>query len=467
MKRKIAFILILALSLTVVSSCAENEVSLMNFIPTEEFSLDLNNKVVTIGMESNSDDDMPSIFEHAENTVMYDSILKRLEQLGDKYNCSIEITPSGYGKDMITNMMTLAATGDPTVDIVFGHNSNIMGHLAVGGILYPLTELKEYLDYENSEKFGSAGLIEVAMVQGIPYAVQPVQWAGFTNSFAFYITWNRDLFNRFAMPDLHEYYENDTWTFDTFENLFKTYETIAEEEIDLAYIQKQFFTYSAMIANGVKFCNYDGSQYYSDFDSTNSYNAIDWSLNLFNKYEDIMFFDDYAYGYEDYAEERVMMMPTNAKNLTQYIPYESDFNFGVMPFPCGPDSVYGQWASFVENIRGFGISHFSDIPDASAIILNELCDPFTEISTENGLKDYYREQVFFTDLDTEIFLESGKNIRAFYTAQGMAIYDFMKQIKEATSVAQLIETHKAPIEALVMEQIRPNYEKYIYEHLDS
>ena len=469
MKRIFASILLSAMILAMFSACSGTEVTLLNFLPDGDFTMDLNNKVVTIGTELNSDsDDEPdTIFEHAANTTMYDAILNRLDSLEKKYNCQIEFLDCGYGNQMIANMMPLASTGDPEIDIIFGHNSNMLGHFAVDGILYPLDQLKEYINYEDSEKFGSAGLLEAAMVNGVPHAVQPVQWAGFTNSFAFYITWNRALFSEFGLPDLHEYYENGTWTFDSYENLFSAYEAVADEDIDLSYIQRGFFTYASMLANGVKFCANDGTQFYSDFNSDKSYKAIDWSLNLYNRYEDVIFFHDYAYGYEDYCEGKVMMMPANTKTITQSVPYYADFEFGVMPFPCGPDAEYGEWANFVESLRGFAISTFSDVPEAAATIINDLCEPFSEISNESGLKDYYREQVFFTDLDTEIFLEVGKHVRHLYTAHGMAIYDFMTSIKGAQSVAQLIQTHENPIEALVLEQIRPNYEKYIYAHLDA
>lgn len=467
MKKILALILLLAMAVTLFSACSGEGPTLLPFLTSEVSFMDLDGATVTICTESDSDGEMSALFEHAANTTMYDAISDRMKELEKKYNFEFDMVTQGYGNAMIPNMMAMASTGDPTIDIIFGHNSNMLGHFAVGGILYPLSEFKEYLDYENSEKFGSAGLLECAMVNGVPHAVQPVQWAGFTNSFAFFITYNRPLFKSFGLPDLHEFYENETWTFDSYENLFKQYETVKDDEIDLSYIQRGFFTYCTMLANGVKFCNFDGTEFYSDFDSDASYRAIDWSLNLYNRYDDIILFQDYAYGYEDFVEEKVLMMPTSSKVVTQDVSYESDFEFGIMPFPCGPDGTYGEWANFVESLRGFGISYFSDIPDASAVILNDLLEPFDEISTENGLADYYREQVFFTDLDTEIFLEVGKYIRALYTAHGMAIYDFMVDIKGATSVPQLIQTHGPRIEALVMEQIRPNYENYIYEHLDA
>ncbi len=465
MLRKIALLTLVCLCLV---GCGQT-VTLLDFLPPEgESVFDLQQRVVTLGTESNSnDDDIPSLFEHAENTVVYDAIIKRLHTLEDQYNCKIEIENEGNSTEMITKMLILSATGDSTIDIMFGHNSNIMGNLAVGGVLHPLTQLREYINYENSEKFGSPGVLEAAMVDGVPYAVQPVQWPGFTNTFAFYITYNRDLFKEYSMPDLHEYYENETWNFATYENLFSMYETMADEDLDLSYIQRGFFAMSAMIANGVKFCDYDGETFSSDFNSDKSYNAIDWSLKLYDRYKDIILFHDYAYGHDEFCDKKVMMMPTSSKTLTHYVPYKSDFEFGVMPFPSGPDGVYGQWATFIESIRGFGISNFSDLTEASAIILNDLCDPFPEVTTENGLQDYYREQIFFTDLDTQIFLEVGKDIRhVFYTVHGRAIYNFQSAITGATSVAQLIQTHEKPIEELIIKSVRPNYEKYIYEHLN-
>ncbi len=462
MIKKISLLIAVCLCLV---GCGETA-TLLDFLPADSSVMDLNKAVLTIGTETNADEETPSLFEHKANTVMYDEILDRINMLESKYNCEIEIKDCGYGNKMIENMMPLASTGDPEIDIIFGQNSNMMGHFAVGGLLQALDSLKDYIDYENSEKFGSAGILEAAMINGVPYAVQPVQWVGYTNSFAYFITYNRELFSQFAMPELHEYYENQTWTFETFENLFAMYEKVEDAELDFASIQRGFFTMASMLANGAQFCVYDGTEFSSDFTSDKTYNAIDWSLKLYNRYANITKFQDDAYEWEYFCDEKAMLMPVNTKTITQIVPYEADFEFGVMPFPCGPDGVYGQWSNFAEGLRGFGISYFSDLPEAAAIIINELCDPFDKISTDNGLADYYREQVFFTDLDTQIFLEVGKDIRPLYTAHGTAIYDFMTQVKGAQSVAQLIQSHQGAIEALIMEHIRPNYENYIFEHLN-
>jgi len=469
MKRSIALILLFSMLLTVFSACSGEEVTLLNFLMEGSSTLDLDDEVVTICSEEGTDDVLETLFEQPVNTAPYDAILKRLSMLEDKYNCSFDIVSRGYEGNMTANLMTLASTGDSTIDIIFAGSVGILSGLALGGIILPLTDVKDYIDYENSEKFGSAGLLEVAMVNGVPHAVQPVQWPGFTNNYAFYITYNRDQFNRYAMTDLHEYYENETWTFDTFENLFKTYETVPSEEVDLFYLQKGFFTYSSMLANGVKLCDYNGKEFYTDFDSTKTYNAIEWAFNICDRYEDSLSIADYPYCYEEFNEEKVIMALTNTMLITQNINYKANFEFGIMPFPCGPDAVYGEWACFTETIRGFAISAFSDIPEASAMIINDLFDPFEEISTENGLAEYYRDQVFLTDLDTEIFLETGKNIRSLYGSHNPALINFMADLKNTTtkSVAQFIQEHEGPIEALITEHIRPNYENYLYEHLEA
>ena len=165
MKRNIALILLLAMSLAVFSACSSTEVTLKSFLPESKFTLDLNKKVVTIGTEDNSDDDMPSLFEHPENTVMYDAILKRFDLLEDKYNCTLELAQCGYGKEMIKYMLTLASTGDSKLDIIFGKDAMVIGRVD-GVILLVCFAFFLYTTIKTALKGNGAG--EEEEIKNIP-----------------------------------------------------------------------------------------------------------------------------------------------------------------------------------------------------------------------------------------------------------------------------------------------------------
>ncbi len=461
MKKVFSVILLSVFILTVFTSCTSGSgTTLLSFIDPDGGSFDLSGKTVTISSESEVKD---SLFEQTANTSMYDAIIKRLNDISKKYNCQIDHVTHEGSPTVIQNMMSLAATGDSEIDIIYGHGHNKLGKLAYADILYPLTDVQGYLDYTNSEKFGSAGLLEAAMIKGVPYAVQPVQWVGFSNGFAFHIVWNTEKFTQFGLPNLHEYYENKTWTFENFEKLFDSYSQNADDEIDLIAFQKGYFALTSLYANGVKMCDYNGSEFYCDITEDKALRAADWALNIFRKYEDIIT-EVGAWETDGFIYEKVLMQPVQVAAATLGLPYDADFQFSLMPFPSGPDANYGEWANLVEAIRGFAISKFSDIPDAAAVIINDLCDPFDDV-TPTGLFDYYNEQIFFNPLDVEILLDVGKYTRNFYSVDNESLWQFKDAFHGNETGAQIINTYKDKIEDLVEEYIRPNFEGYVYEHL--
>ena len=461
MKKVLSIILLSVLILTVFTSCTSGSgVTLLNFINSEADAIDMDGKTVSISSESDYKD---ALFEQMENTAMYDAIINRLDEIEKKYNCNIEHIEHAGSPTVIQNMMSLAATGDSEIDIIYGHGYNKIGKLAYAGILYPLTDLKDYIDYTNSEKFGTAGLLEAAMINGVPYAVQPVQWVGFANSFAFHLVWNTEQFTQFGLPNLHEYYENKTWTFENFEKLFEAYSAVANEEVDLIAFQKGYFALAALYANGVKMCDYDGSEFYCDIADNKSIRAAEWVLNLFNKYDDIITTVG-SWETDGFIHEKVILQPVQVSAASLFLPYEVDFQYSLMPFPSGPDATYGEWANFVEAIRGFGISYFSDVPDAAARIINDLCEPFPEV-TPTGLYDYYNEQVFYNPIDVEILLDVGKYTRNFYSVGNETLWQFKDSFDGKQTASQIIDKYKSRIEALVEEYIRPNFEGYVYDQL--
>ena len=461
MKKVISLLILSAIILSVFTACSPAEVNLLSFMDNSDTTLDLKGKTVTICAEGEVN---TQLFEQKANTTMYDAIINRLGEFEKKYNCNIDFAEIEGSPNGIELLQTLASTGESKIDVIYGHGYNKIGKLAYGGILYPLTDLRDYIDYTNSEKFGSAGLIESAMVKGIPYAVQPVQWVGFANSFAFHLVWNTAKFAQFGLPNLHEYYENKTWTFDNFEKLFDDYTAVATEEVDLIAFQKGYFALTSLYANGVKMCDYNGSEFYCDIEDEKALYAADWALNLFRTYEPIIT-EVGSWENDGFVNENVLLQPVQVADATLGLPYRVDFEFSLMPFPSGPDANYGEWANLVEAIRGFGISKFSDVPEIAALLIDDLCNPFEEV-TPSGLATYYAEQVFFNPLDVDILLDVGKYTRNFYSVDNETLWDFKDEFhKKNATAAQIITSYKDRIATLVEEYIRPNFEGFVYENL--
>ncbi len=466
MKKVLSLILLAALTISVFTSCAgETALELLPFMSANEDTIDLKGDTVVFVQEHELDE---SLYEHQFGTQMYDSILERIGEIGDRYNCEIEISYAGTDDDYITKVQNSIATGDILGDVLYCHGVNKMSLFASAGYLYPLTEVKDFIDYENSEKFGTAGLLESAMWKGVPYAVQPVQWIGFSNSFCYVIAYNPTLFTQYGLTDLHEFYENETWTWKNYEELYNQFDSAGRDDIYLMAANKGRHSFLSLYSNGVKFCSYDDSGVAKcDINTPASLTAIDWSNNLFaNNAEKILISD--IWDTTAFAEEKTLMTFASSDSATNGgLQFESKVPFSIMPFPCGPDGIYGRWANWIEGMRGFAIPANSNIPEIAARMINELCEPFEEITGSGDLTDYYNEFVFFDPLDSEIIQAVGKYTRAYYYQNHQGMRDFMTGLEADNigSAAEYVSKHISYVEQFVEEELKPNYVNYIHEHL--
>jgi len=466
MKKLLSIILLAAISISVFSACSsESNLELLPFISDTENTIDLKGDTVVLVQEKELKD---SIYEHGFGTQMYDEILKRLDEIKTRYNCKIEVKYSGTDDDYILRMQNSIATDDILGDIIYAHGANKMSLFASAGYLYPLTEVKEFLDYENSEKFGTAGLLESAMWKGIPYAVQPVQWIGFNNSFCYVIAYNTELFAQYNMTDLHEFYETETWTWENYESVFQQFDNGGDENLYLLSANKGRHGFLSLYSNNVIFCKYDDNGVATcAINSQPSIKAIDWNIRMFNDYSDKILLVD-IWETTQFSDGDALMTLASSSSVTNGdLQFASNVKFSIMPFPCGPDATYGQWANWIEGMRGFAIPANSERPEIAARIIDELCEPFTEITGSGDLTEYYNEFVFFDPLDSEIILAVGDYTRAYYYQNHQGMRDFMNalDLKDTGSAAEIISKHITSVEQFVEQEMKPNYVNYIYEHL--
>ena len=125
-----------------------------------------------------------------------------------------EYTDKG-DSDFQSYYINMFAVGSGDLDLIYRSVGNDLWFLAEAKALYPITDFPEFIDLNDSDKYGTAGVLEAGMHNGIPYAVQLTYWPGLQGTECFYIAYNRDMFLSMGLTDLHEYYENQTWTWDT------------------------------------------------------------------------------------------------------------------------------------------------------------------------------------------------------------------------------------------------------------
>lgn len=468
MKKTTAIIILTLMILSVFTSCGGGtEITLMDFLGADTGELDLGGqKIILIG---ESDPEYGLIDgTAAANTTLYDCILGRFDEINKKYNCVIDYKFYENTDVYETLFQAQMSSGTLKADIIYGHGNSKLQVFAEAGLLYPLTNLKEYLDYENSEKFGSAGLLEGAMVNGTPFAVQPCYWPGFQNNFNNVFVYNPTIVTQQGLPDLHEYYENETWTWDVFQPMIENFDKGGDDNTYAMSTMENQFSMMALASNGVKGVDYADGVLKSDISSPQAVRAVEWMQDIFlNNEENILIIDTWELN--AFIDGRAMLGMAVTLHLTaSELQYASSIQFSIMPFPSGPDGVYGDWAQYTAAIRGLSIPANHDNPEVPARIINDLCEPFEEFGGSNGLEEYFNEYVFFDPLDTEIYFALGENIRYTYWRTSPSLADLFNTVADRfddSSATEILSGFEPKLQAFVDNTLKANFENYLYEHL--
>ena len=307
------------------------------------------------------------------------------------------------------------------------------------------------------------------MFEGVIYGISPIQWPGFESTGGYLTFYNRDIFKEYNIPDFREYYETESWTWDTFRYEYMDKYTLQNSDGSILYslhANTSDLYQVAFYSNDLNYIqkNEDGTLSVNPFTNEFAYTMQYWR-DLFLENKEKIESNTNTYVFTPYISGNAAVgFGWNSHIVTGCIAYNDlSFETGVMPLPCGPNAEYGKWGQCVQRAYGFVLPLTSVIPEASAQILNLLCEPFEEFGGDEGLLEYYRGNVFATDLDAQIYLDVLKYIRYDYTFEGeryerevtYAFADFFET--EAETLAQAMEKARPKIEKLTSEYMLKNY----------
>ena len=458
MKKILSAVILAATMLTV--SCAEPS-TLMEFMP--QSSDKANFEGTTISWVWAKGSSAQGYYELG--TPQYDILMDRVDAIEKELNVNIEPIIDEDKVNMGAISIKMSA-GTPSHDLI---TAGGVSDYAKGGLVYSLSDLSDYIDLNNRTKFGSKTSQEGYMHNGKVYAISPIQWPGFEPMGGYVIAYNRDMFNANGLTDLHEYYENGTWTYDTFEKEFFAKTNIQDSEgnpIKL-FLTHESNLYQALIhSNQVKFVKkMDDGSLVADPYSKSFINAITWGENLVDNYREKINFED-TYDIKSYRlGNNLTTIAYTAAFTTGNIAYNDlgSFESGIMPFPCGPDATYGEWTSCSVHIYGFMIPITSPHAEATAMIIDRLAEPFDEFGGEPGLLEYYKSNIFMNDLDAEIYIEIAKNPSYTYAnvAGGLGAdirQGFQDVLYSSTNtLTSVMDRYKTMLTELIEEWMIPNY----------
>lgn len=451
----------LFLCVLLLVACNAPTVELMSFID-QDTKLDYFGRVVEA---FNSDG---YVWAYPDNDTMQSDALKhKIAEVEEKLN--VDIVMSYDGDSDFTQYFTYSTlAGNCTTDLIYRHGGNSLWFIAEAGVLTPITDFPDIIDLSLTDKYGTPGVLEAAMFNGIPYAVQPVDWPGLQGFECFFIAFNTQEFAQNGLTSLHEYYENKTWTWDTFKKFLDIAEPVVGEGEYIFEAHGGYLMNTLFMANGFDFITFiDGIPTF-DLTPKEALTAIEFLKTLSN-YGDAINIAADRWACADFVDGNALTTMATSNSVTTGTVAYGDSPYSIVPFPSGPDVEYGKWAQSVTRIYGLSIPISAEDPECVAYIIRDLCTPFEEFgSSREGLMAYYRSNVFTSDLDVEIFFSVENNVRYDYDDAGL-INEYAGVIAEridSGSPMELIEKNSNVVKNIFTQYIEPNLTGYLIEKMN-
>ncbi len=462
MKKLLAIILISVM----LTSCSGQTVELLDFIDKNDGDfVGYDGATLVIAQPGEVES---TIFAYEINdTIQSDALLGRIESIEESFDLNIELTNKGmnaYPEYYVNS----ALSDNIEMDMIFRDAGASAWNLAEVGVLYPMTDFPEYIDLSDTDKYGTPGVLESVMFDGVPYAVQPTYWPGFQGTESFLVTYNMDMFSTLGLTDLHEYYENETWTWDTFLSVLDSARDLIGENDVLFTGHTGRLLNTVLFANGHNFVDIVDGEPRFNFQKEDAINALEFYQKLVRDYDKKIRISDDRWDISEFIAGRALMAASTARDVTTgVIAYNSDFDYGLMPFPCGPYAKYGEWAQTVTRTRGLSIFKMVDEPEIAAHFISELYEPFEEFGgSREALISYYSDNVFINPIDAEIYFAVDKNVRFDYDDFGViSIFENLSGTLVNKSVNEALQTFEPKIQTIFEKYMKPNLEGYMIENM--
>ena len=440
-----------------ICSCAQSS--------EESFSLDLkglggDSSVIDFDgyecviMQNHMAESATSVLTYPTDTLMADMLLERINEISEDFNCKVTLKTDGTIRlDTVTPLMM---SGDYVSEIIFTSGPTAF---IKAGFYHRLDAVEEYLDYTDAARVGTIGLLEQSLYKGIPYAVTPAAWPGkqTVTSFSVFIV-NENLVSRFALDDPRDLLENGEWTWDTFERILPEY-TIDDGSIQTKAANITWSVLDFAMMNGADYVkeNSDGTVS-AALDSEEIRETFDWCSKIFTTYKDCITFNGHDQMLNQFFNDEVVLAQTAIDHVIRFFSYEVS-NYGIVPMPCGPKGTYGKWVNAHSENVSFGITVNAKEPEAAAMVINRMLDPFEGYETEEARKEYMADY-FYDKRDLDLLMNIYQNSRWNYVDFGL--YDYFttatSQTRSGKSGTEIIEKYAEAANSKVEEYVVPNYE---------
>ncbi len=401
---------------------------------------------------------VPNCLGYELDTVFGDLATKRLKDIQNNLNCIIKLNYVNNGVSCRAFVAT-SASGAFMCDVISG-TSDMWADVARIGMVIGMTELENYIDFRNEEKWGYRNMLEVVYYEDDLYGLVPLLWPEVSVSYGSPIVVNENLIASLGVEDPRDLLENGQWTWDTFDDCLGKYFVQEGSEIKQYALTTSLGNFADMfiLSNGSHFAEKDASgKYIPGFFTPNAQKAMEKGKEIFyGPHSNTI--DAVGDAVQNLLSGRTVLSSVHSDSIigiSARIAKEMD-NFGIVSWPCGPDVEPGYMFGLHHNIeRCISFSRMSPHPDVAATIINALYEPFEEYPTLDSLIDLMTSNYFFDRRDSEVFYNMYFNsVYTYFHYSGM--YGYMHEwLSASKSISEHIEANTKSIQEKIDEYVLP------------
>ena len=426
--KKTALFLICVLAFSIIASCAaqsEPDASLPEYNFGDNLGIDLDGYEFVFKVMN----DFEIFFLPEYSASAYgDKILARYEETGKKFNAKIKVSESDPNQQLMPAAMAglkYADLLDTNARYIYTNRDYVVG----------LNDLEDF-DITNYEKWGPEAYLNTAKFGYTNYGFIAYAWGMPYPQYIGNLYFRQDVLNRLALENPQEYYENGTWTWDTFHDFCTRATTVDNTNPDnsvygFVISDEMKFPRAWIISNGAAPVVYDERQgkYVYGLTDDRAVVALTYIKTMLDEgigYHTVS--DEWEKSAVMFKEGKTVFYDAFNKhtfvNAENHLANPNDFPNGHswLPYPCGPSGTYGaSTAQFWFTARFLTlVDNFDDVSLQSTVyIVNDLFEPL-EGETTTSWRDNIKTNFFFDDLSFKYYIDLFEGGNPDYSA---AAYD--------------------------------------------
>lgn len=436
-------IFVLFLVLLMLSGCQKTETK------TEEKTDLLGSEINIICDENNC----TGFLWFSSDSKEAEEMRQRKEAIENKFNCKINIVNTETGIESFISSKTASnATGDADITLSLSYYVRRWGK---AGYLTDIAEISDAIGFPDSFRWGDENDLETTAVGGTVYGVIPKSFPDNLKSFFYFIVTNDALVTKSTgiSPDI---YRENGLSREDLEFLVKNTYQPSDGIYGLDTGLESFLTTCIYSGGGSV---YNEKTRKTGLRDAGTLEALSWGADfLDNNKAAVYLHDDYR---DMFLSGKAALATADTAAITDDIADNTEIGrFSVFSFPKGPYATEETAAGYIHSYKHtIAVPKITSDADATAEILNEFFAPLSYLSSEEDLKKYYKNGVFWADEDVEtVFGESAKG-RYNYWQEGF--HNIMTNIAEATvsqSPAAALSSALGIADNSVETTIKPNRE---------